>query len=225
MTGEKLLRTAQSRLGCDYLLGALVPKNDPDYMGAFDCAELGSWAVYQVGKFLYGCANNAGNPGGADAYSGFWARDAQKLGIIVSIAVGIRTPGAFLLRIAGHGIIGHLAVSVGGGSTIEAHSRARGVTIDKVNGRRWDYAVLIPGFEYNELATVRPEPPTDVIYRFVLPMMRHDDIKKIQKALGKIRVDGIFGRQTHEAVKAFQVRTGLVADGEVGPMTWAALIK
>jgi peptidoglycan hydrolase-like protein with peptidoglycan-binding domain len=56
-------------------------------------------------------------------------------------------------------------------------------------------------------------------------MMRHDDIKKIQKALGKIRVDGIFGRQTHEAVKAFQVRTGLVADGEVGPMTWAALIK
>ncbi len=36
-------------------------------------------------------------------------------------------------------------------------------------------------------------------------------------------VDGIFGPNTHERVKRFQLSKRLVADGIVGPMTWAAL--
>ena len=39
-----------------------------------------------------------------------------------------------------------------------------------------------------------------------------------------IGVDGIFGPQTENAVKAFQSGHGLAADGIVGPQTWPRLV-
>ena len=36
-------------------------------------------------------------------------------------------------------------------------------------------------------------------------------------------IDGVFGTQTSQAVRRFQARNGLNADGLVGPSTWAAL--
>ena len=44
----------------------------------------------------------------------------------------------------------------------------------------------------------------------------------VQKVLG-LHVDRIFGKQTKRAVKRFQRRHGLAADGIVGPATWSAL--
>ena len=44
----------------------------------------------------------------------------------------------------------------------------------------------------------------------------------VQKVLGQ-HVDRIYGKQTKRAVKRFQRRHGLAADGVVGPATWAAL--
>ena len=40
-----------------------------------------------------------------------------------------------------------------------------------------------------------------------------------------ITVDGAFGPETADAVKAFQKANGLTVDGVVGPMTWDALEK
>ena len=48
------------------------------------------------------------------------------------------------------------------------------------------------------------------------------DVVEIQKALG-ITADGIFGMDTQNAVQAFQTAHSLLADGIVGPITWAAL--
>lgn len=45
------------------------------------------------------------------------------------------------------------------------------------------------------------------------------DVKWLQEKLG-IDADGIFGKGTEEAVKAFQKANGLTADGIVGPRTW-----
>ena len=42
---------------------------------------------------------------------------------------------------------------------------------------------------------------------------------------GGLTVDGMFGAQTQEALKQFQASHGLVADGAVGPVSWAALDK
>jgi cell wall-associated NlpC family hydrolase len=44
----------------------------------------------------------------------------------------------------------------------------------------------------------------------------------VQKVLG-LHVDRIYGKQTKRAVKRFQRRHGLAADGIVGPATWSAL--
>ncbi len=51
------------------------------------------------------------------------------------------------------------------------------------------------------------------------------DLQRILNAIdfGPINVDGDFGAKTEESVKAFQAATDLVADGIVGPKTWAAL--
>jgi peptidoglycan hydrolase-like protein with peptidoglycan-binding domain len=45
----------------------------------------------------------------------------------------------------------------------------------------------------------------------------------LQKALGGIKVDGVFGPETEQAVRSFQTGKGLEADGIVGPQTIAAL--
>jgi peptidoglycan hydrolase-like protein with peptidoglycan-binding domain len=52
-------------------------------------------------------------------------------------------------------------------------------------------------------------------------------VKQVQVALTalgfKVAADGTFGTQTAQAVKAFQQKNQLTADGIVGPATWAKL--
>ncbi|PKP67036.1 MAG: hypothetical protein CVT86_02495, partial [Alphaproteobacteria bacterium HGW-Alphaproteobacteria-8] len=51
----------------------------------------------------------------------------------------------------------------------------------------------------------------------------------LQQALARlgarIDADGVFGRATQSAVRAFQADQGLVRDGVAGPATWARLAK
>jgi len=53
-------------------------------------------------------------------------------------------------------------------------------------------------------------------------------VRRLQRALRRtpdldLVVDGQFGPKTEDAVKQFQQGAGLVMDGVVGPLTWAAL--
>lgn len=55
-----------------------------------------------------------------------------------------------------------------------------------------------------------------------------DEVKRIQSILqgqgyNVGPVDGLYGPQTQAAVVAFQKAKGLMPDGMVGPLTWAAL--
>ena len=46
-----------------------------------------------------------------------------------------------------------------------------------------------------------------------------DDVKKLQEKLG-LSADGVFGKNTEEAIKAFQLKNELSPDGLVGEGTW-----
>ena len=148
-TGAQILALARTRIGEPYTFGASVPKNDSDWRGPWDCAEFASWLVYQTTRTLYGCAVTSHEiaPAQADAYTGYWARDARLKGTRIPIADAMRIPGAFLLRVPGERR-GHIAVSDGLGGTVEAHSARRGVCEDTARGRLWTTGVLVPGIDY-----------------------------------------------------------------------------
>lgn len=63
---------------------------------------------------------------------------------------------------------------------------------------------------------------------FKRPNMRGEDVKELQVRLNRsidagLKVDGLFGPRTREAVIDFQRDRGLARDGIVGPKTQAAL--
>jgi N-acetylmuramoyl-L-alanine amidase len=227
--GERILALGRKRLGDRYVLGAVVPKNNPKWSGPWDCAEFVSWLVYQVGGVLYGCHRNSGDAAKADAYTGYWGRDAREIGERISVAEAARTPGAALLRLPQSQAIGHIAVSDGSGGTVEAHSARTGVIAGKLAGRRWDMGVLVPGLTYIQYEEVVDVPAlASVIYRLKSPAMKGAMVREIQRALKTAgvdpgRIDGVFGPMTQAAVISIQATRGLVADGEVGPVTAKAL--
>ena len=61
----------------------------------------------------------------------------------------------------------------------------------------------------------------------IKPVLRRgatgSEVEAVQELLGAT-VDGIYGPNTEARVKEFQRQADLVADGVVGPATWAALL-
>jgi peptidoglycan hydrolase-like protein with peptidoglycan-binding domain len=62
----------------------------------------------------------------------------------------------------------------------------------------------------------------------IAPGATGDAVRRLQRALRRtpdlaLHVDGKFGPETEKSVKIFQEDAGLVVDGVVGPLTWAAL--
>src|SRR5262245_9255062 len=107
------MKKAAPRVGEDYRLGVLVAKDNAAWRGPWDCAEFLSWCVFQVSGRLYGCDNNHGNPACADAYTGYWKRDAGTLGRTVTVAIAAQTAGAAVLRFPQPHLIGHIVFSDG----------------------------------------------------------------------------------------------------------------
>jgi peptidoglycan hydrolase-like protein with peptidoglycan-binding domain len=69
-----------------------------------------------------------------------------------------------------------------------------------------------------------PEPPTTTTHHIVLENGSEGrQVRLLQQALGGIKVDGVFGPETEQAVRDFQASNGLTVDGIVGPLTSAAL--
>lgn len=83
----------------------------------------------------------------------------------------------------------------------------------------------IPLIEYPaELPTAVYAPPGELVLRLSFPPMQGTLAKQVQKALKSIgidpgEIDGVYGPHTAAAVRAFQLQSGLVPDGEVGKAT------
>lgn len=137
MTGADLVQQALSHLGEAYQLGAAADLEDPDYAGPWDCADFVSWCVYQTFGVKLGLTS-AGHP-----YSGAWINWAEEPANSVSLEQAFQTAGAILVRRAHHYGAGHVAISDGGGGTIEARGARYGVVRAKGRGRIWDLGGVI----------------------------------------------------------------------------------
>jgi N-acetylmuramoyl-L-alanine amidase len=226
--GQDILNLGAQHVGERYVLGVLVPKDNPNWHGPWDCAEFVSWCVFQTIEQLFGCNDDHGRPAQADAYTGFWQRDAATILQRVSRDQAAQTPGALLLRNPQPNLIGHIAIADGQGGTVEAHSTATGVIRGVVAGRRWDTGILLPNVNYAPNSTPVDTTPPPLIFRLTTPMMQGAKVSEIQTALRNLHfdpgpIDGIYGPRTVAAVNAFQLTEGLLADGEVGPETARAL--
>lgn len=70
----------------------------------------------------------------------------------------------------------------------------------------------------------------DRVLTYIEPVMRGDDIATLQSQLSEMgfncgRVDGIFGKDTEEAVREFQKSVGVKVDGRCGPATIMSLLR
>lgn len=224
---QNLLRIGEPHIGEVYVFGARVAKDNPDHHGPWDCAEFVSWCVYQQCGRLYGCDNNNSDPSCADAYTGYWERDARSVLKMISVKESTGIQGAILLRYP-TSRNGHIALSDGRGGTIEAMGRRFGVTRGSVSGRIWHTGVLLPELDYETSTepTIEYREPEGILC--IGANASREDIMVLQRQLGRLgyapgSMDGIYGRKTAIAVHNFQLEQGLVADGEVGSQTRKAL--
>lgn len=147
-TGEDLLAQARKSLGDEYVYGADVDLNDPNWPGPWDCAEFCTWVVKQITGKIYGALEpDSDNP---DPWTGAWASDVRKGKVIkIPVTQAAKTPGAILLRYrpGGH----HIVFSVGDGRTLGAQNSQDGVAYGRVGSlASWDFGILVPGIKYKE---------------------------------------------------------------------------
>lgn len=219
-----LVDLLRQQVGKRYELGVSVDLTDPD-PPVFDCAELLSWGVYQLTRQLVGCLDDTAPIARAEPYSGSWAALAtRRTDLRIAPEVAANTPGAVLVRAPSTtGGIGHVALSTGAGGTVEAYDSSRGVITSSAFRRRWTHGVMVPGLGY-EL-----RPALDLAAPSVLrPWARGANVLRVQAALRAAgfdpgALDGVYGPKTAKAVAQFQSARHLVPDGEVGPITAAAL--
>ena len=124
----------------------------------------------------------------------------------------------------------HIGLYVGDGNVIEAMGSVNGVTTSKITNSKWTYWGELKDVRYGAAEPgEEPEPGQD------RPTIRKGDrgeaVTECQEILvdlgydiGASGVDGKFGAKTEAAIKLFQKRHGLTADGIVGPKTWAQLL-
>ncbi len=113
-------------------------------------------------------------------------------------------------------------------AAVKAYQKAKGLEADGIVGpKTWEKLMGSTGST--------PQPPAEPVVPYTRllklanPYMKGNDVKAVQAALKAAGfdpkgVDGTFGPNTEAAVKAFQKKKGLEADGIVGPKTWAKLI-
>ena len=129
---------------------------------------------------------------------------------------------------------GHVGYYVGNGYAVEWRGFAYGCVKTKVAGRGWTHWYKLPFINYGAVSTTKPDadtPNTNTVRNLSYKpgsMKRGEDVRELQVDLNALGfdcgiADGIFGKKTNAAVRAFQAAMKLEVDGIVGPKTRSAL--
>jgi hypothetical protein len=119
----------------------------------------------------------------------------------------------------------HVGVYIGDGSVVHAKGRDVGVVREPLSSTGWNRFGRLKCWGGGQSAVVYSR----LLKNSGKPYLKGDDVYTVQRALESKGydsggVDGVYGPKTEKAVTAFQQTIGLVADGIVGPKTWAALM-
>jgi len=169
----------------------------------YDCRGFTAWLLRQVGLDLIG--------GGA---TGQWndSRNWMRKGDVAEMPDVV-----CCLFKQKNGRMEHTGMHIGGGRVIHC---SRNVQDSGMSG--WTHYAIPKGL-YREDAI-----PASTVKRTLRRGSQGDDVRELQETLNARgydcgTADGVFGKKTEAAVKAFQAANGLTADGVVGRKTWAAL--
>ncbi len=201
-----------SQRGDRYQWGAKPPPSDPNPT-AFDCSGLVWWALARL---------RVPFPQG----SWLQLQECIRRGTLIQpLDRAFAIQGALLFR---HHTPadGHVAVSLGNGSTIEARGRMYGVNEFPAGQRDWTHAAYVPGLRYGPPPARAGRWPGR--YLMQPPPLRGSDVRRWQKLMQArgwtIAVDGVYGPESEAVCRKFQAEVGLTADGVVGPETWHATV-
>lgn len=134
------------------------------------------------------------------------------------------------------GVMGHVGIALSDGTIVHASGHDTGVVRTNISAGRWTHYAIPKGMDtVVDGATEAPSPDKPDSK----PTEQRDTIRKGARgptvieaqglllragySLPKHGADGSYGAETEAAVRAFQQKSGLTADGIVGPLTWAAL--
>lgn len=128
----------------------------------------------------------------------------------------------------------HIGTLVTESCVNEAKGTIAGVIHTPLSNKKWTYWGLYKGVQYDFIPgqDTPSEPDTTVNYETLRKGNKGDSVKYMQElllkageSLPKFGADADFGNETLQAVKHFQTTHGLKADGIVGKLTWAELVK
>lgn len=174
----------------------------------FDCSGLWHYLMGQWGAYV---------PHGSNSIWDYYCVRKGKIKNGVKQTGGELLPGtAVFLYKAAENNRHHVGIYIGNGKCIEARGTVYGVVESAIS--RWDEWGEIKGIDYGGDHVSNP-----VVKRGCVG----PEVKTVQELLNRqgysLDVDGAFGKKTEDAVKDFQTKRGLKADGIVGDKTWAAL--
>ena len=130
---------------------------------------------------------------------------------------------------------GHVGVYLGEGKVAEAKGINYGVVITDITKGNWKYGLTFSWMDYtyaipvpSAVITYKKPNPYPVPIRTLKKGLIGQDVKWLQYELVesgyKLTIDGDFGKNTHNALIAFQQSAKLDVDGKAGPATRKALI-
>ena len=196
--------------GCRYYPGGPVLD--------FDCRGFTRWVLGRAGISLTGAGatsqwNNSSN----------WV---QK-GLIADLPPG----QACCLFMKNGSKMSHTGLHVGGGKVIHCSGE---VKWGKITDRSWTHFAVPKALAGESLPGLAAQAAQAVFVPVSRPMLRRgsrgDAVREMQAGLMKLGynlgtygADGIFGKRTKAAVKAFQRDCRIQVDGIVGPETWGCL--
>jgi len=208
---QQLIRDFEDCIGWPY-----VSPGSNDERG-IDCSGMFVRAYRRQGARIYHGSNT------------IWRRHLSRKGLILSVddlqpGMAVfkwkeKTPEKFSDNLGDFCHIG-LVTSVTPLRIVHASTEGMQVKVDRKLGK-WQYWGVLAAVDMD--CAAENLPASTCLRRG----SRGSEVKALQRALRDegydLEIDGVFGYMTENCVKTYQSRCGLVRDGVVGPLTWAAL--